>query len=173
MVLQAQILDSLMRENSVIITGSKGGGKTTLADKVVDLSGKQIGGCISRRCEGGYQLEHIPSRTSRLYCCSMPEPLDDPDAKKLTGLYWFSPRAFLWAQSMIAEDIRQGIRIILIDEIGYAELQKQGFYDTIRPDRRSMEVSYLLVIRDKLLKPSLDFFMLHHCTILTVRKHYE
>ncbi len=170
---QAQLASLLDGGTSIIITGGRGAGKSTLAASAADLCRSPVGGVVSIRSGDGYRLDHYPTGEQHLYCTTEAHQLNDPEAVQLTRRFWFSPRVFSWACNRISQDISSGRRIILLDEIGPVELQNRGFYDMIRPDRRNREVTFLLVVREELLEQICSLFQLQHCSIHTVRNDHE
>ena len=173
MNIQSHLGSLLESGRSIIITGSRGGGKSTYAQQLVSRYPDAAGGVLSRRCAEGYALVHIPTGKECLYCASSSKQLQDGTASFSHGRFWFSPRAFGWGLQVIDQDIASGKRMILIDEIGPVELQDRGFYDRIRPDQRKEDIAYLLVIRDQLLDQVCSLFHLDDFYIHTVRKTYE
>ncbi len=169
----------LCARQDVILTGEKNSGKSTLCMHLASVPSFRLGGFISAGMwEGnektGYQL-YRPATGERILLASRDrERLSDSCAADGKLAFLFSKEAFIRAEQWLADDLSRGVQAVCIDEVGPLELQKQGFYDILRPGRRSDNAAYLFVVRRSLLPEVTALLSLDHAEILDMeKKPYE
>lgn len=88
----------------------------------------------------------------------------DPELVQQIGKYKFQTDIFEQAQNYLLSLIDKKLEWIIIDEIGFLELNKQGFEpavsELIHRLKRKQDVNMLLVIRDYLKAKVFDYYKL-------------
>lgn len=92
---------------------------------------------------------------SRKYFLAENECLSQAETWKI-GKYNFSRRAFNVANQVIEQGIRENYDYVVIDELGFLELDKKGFYRSwqlalLAIENQQFTNQLILVIRDNLL----------------------
>lgn len=125
---------SIRGGSTIIITGEKGIGKTTLLRKVIERSKRRFCGIISERFERGYYVEDLKTKEKIMLCS------EDPIGFKFRRFY-FDPEALLFIKKSLKRK-RMG-DILVYDEIGYLEVEKKiRIWDDIK------EPAVLIVRKD-------------------------
>lgn len=133
----------------VVVTGQVGAGKTTVCERVIDIARHKkytCGGVITRKTgDGGILAVDVRSGTSM--------PLASTRAiyrGPQTGKYWFNPAGIEFGMEAIR--LGAGSRILVVDELGYLEIEGEGFASATGIMRRRKVRDSIVVIRSELVE---------------------
>ena len=133
---------------NIIVTGSTGVGKTTVCKKVIDIvRGKRYicGGVITLKSpDENLILQNVRTGETRILA-SIKDIYPGPHTSK----YCFNPEAFDFGNEAIEGSISSDITVV--DELGYLELQGQGFTRVVEQVATGKFKNCILVIRKGLL----------------------
>jgi nucleoside-triphosphatase THEP1 len=132
----------------IIVTGTTGIGKTTVCQKVIEMSsggGYICGGVItSKRRNGDILIEDIKTGETRILA-STKYIYQGPH----TGKYYFNPEGIDFGIQAI--DRGTIADILIVDELGHLELRGQGFARVVEKIATGKIKNWILVIRKELL----------------------
>ncbi len=132
----------------IIVTGATGIGKTTVCRKLIEIAqnqGHTCGGILTyKAADEGIIIEDIQSGETETLA-SINNIYQGPR----TGKYFFNPEAIEFGTRAIEEGISSDI--LLVDEIGYLELQGNGFAKILELIGAERVKNSILVIRRELL----------------------
>lgn len=149
-----------MECSTIIITGPKGGRKTSMLYalcSLLDTEGSQLGGVIQvahlpNQVKDSYTLSDQGSGTIRPFLVSTPTEGFTPWKR-----FWIDYSVFEW----VDEAVRQRVKVasyITFDEVGELELSHKGFDATIRNLLATFTKTVILVVREQFL----DDIMAHY-----------
>ena len=121
----------MVHMKTIVITGDKGVGKTTLVKKVIQESEKKFYGILSERFEKGYFIQDLKTGEKMILCSE--EGIGFKFKK-----YYFDPEAL----EFIRRSLKRTGDILVYDEIGYLEMEKIEIWDLIK------EPALLIVRKD-------------------------
>lgn len=132
----------------IIVSGSIGVGKTTICRRVIDIAqtqGYKCGGIITYKTENGdIIIKDIQTGKIKILA-STRNIYQGPRTAK----YFFNPEAIDFGTKCINGSISADITFI--DELGYLELQGQGFAKAVEQVAARLFKTSILVIRTELL----------------------
>ena len=144
----------------IIITGRVGIGKTTVCQKILGLArraGCTCGGILTPKVVDGNTVKGIDvidiKSGKRETLASLEDVYDGPHI----GRYFFKPSGIRFGIRAIENGASSDI--LMIDEIGYLELQGEGFVNALSLIKTKKVANSILVIRKALLpdfQPQLD-----------------
>jgi iron complex transport system ATP-binding protein len=138
---------------NIIVTGSIGVGKTTICKKVIDIVRRKryiCGGVITLKSpDENLILQNVRTGETRILASTK-----DIYPGPRTSKYCFNPEAFDFGNEAIDGSISSDITIV--DELGYLELQGQGFSRVIEQVTAGTFKHCILVIRSDLLSSYLS-----------------
>ncbi len=176
---------------NVLLTGDIQVGKTTVCRGVVELArrwgykpkglltppildedGAKVASCLPYKCtknlsvrqgrqlaKVGIELVDIDSGERRLLARANHD-LGGPQV----GRYSFDAKALAWGQSILDKAIRVGCDLLVVDEVGYLELErKEGFNAVLEALRAGALPRIIIVVRSSLVEslrqllPRVDF----------------
>jgi nucleoside-triphosphatase THEP1 len=146
-----------------VITGSIGAGKTTRANSYRKQAERAAGilafGVFERGAKTGYEAQSITTGERRRLLCTHQDGGFLP-----VGKYFMDPEVFKWANNEIL--CGTDAPMIVIDELGPLELEKQGYYDAANTLVRTYSGELVLVLRSNLVERmlhllGLDFNRIH------------
>jgi nucleoside-triphosphatase THEP1 len=151
------------RKRVTVITGSIGAGKTTRAHSYAQqrtgASGILAFGLFEAGAKTGYAAQSIRTNERRTLLCSHRVEGFFP-----VGKFFMDPEAFAWANHEILSGT--DAPMIVIDELGPLELEKQGYYDAANTLVNTYSGELVLVIRSNIVERmlhllGLDFNRIH------------
>ena len=151
-----------MIQNITIITGRKGEGKTTFVKELINIfrtNGHKICGLYSPGIyengkKIGINVVNLTNGEKRLL--ALHDPGWDPD--KPIREWRFIDESMNWGNEIL-ENQGQNCGILIIDEIGYLELEKnQGWNAIFDMIQRGYYKQAFIVIRESLLDKALSFW---------------
>ena len=111
----------MVHMKTIVITGEKGVGKTTLVKKVIQRSEKKFYGILSERFEKGYFIQDLKTEEKMILC-----------SEECIGFkfrkYYFDPEAL----EFIRKSLERTGDILVYDEIGYLEMEKIDIWDLLQ-----------------------------------------
>ena len=123
----------MVHMKTIVITGEKGVGKTTLVKKVIQRSQKKFYGILSERFEKGYFIQDLKTGEKMILC-----------SEECIGFkfrkYYFDPEAL----KFIRKSLKRTGDILVYDEIGYLEMEKIDIWDLLQGNA-------LLIVRKDLV----------------------
>ena len=123
----------MVHTKTIVITGDKGVGKTTLVKKVIQRSKKNFYGILSERFEKGYFIQDLKTGEKMISC-----------SEECIGFkfrkYYFDPEAL----EFIRRSLKRTGDILVYDEIGYLEMEKVDIWDLLQGNA-------LLIVRKDLV----------------------
>lgn len=131
----------------IVVTGEIGIGKTTVCEKVVAIArrlGYSCGGILTPKSKEGIIIVDIKT-DKRKVLASINKVYQGPH----TGKYFFNPEGIEFGTRAIDEGISSDI--LFVDEVGYLELQGEGFVKVLGLIRTGKVKNAILVIRQGLL----------------------
>ncbi|MFC1994273.1 nucleoside-triphosphatase [Chloroflexota bacterium] len=132
----------------IIVTGSKGVGKTTVCRKLVEIVqnlGYTCGGILTYKDRDGDILIEDISTGNKEILASTHIVYHGPHTTK----YSFNPKGIDFGVQAI--DKGTSVKILVVDEIGYLELRAEGFTRVLEFIKVGKVTNYILVIRSELL----------------------
>jgi nucleoside-triphosphatase THEP1 len=150
-----------------IITGPVSSGKTTLLKRFVEKT-SDCAGFLCPDKEGRRGLYAIARDT--WYPFEVGE--DSFQETIQVGRFLFLPDSFALMQRLLEEGLETGAETILVDEVGWIELQGRGlepglsaFLSTLK--RKNHPINVFLVVREQLVEKVIAHYGLHDATILS------
>jgi nucleoside-triphosphatase THEP1 len=131
----------------IVVTGEIGIGKTTVCEKVIHMAkslGYSCGGIITPKSEEGIVIVDIKTG-KRKALASISKVYQGPH----TGKYFFNPEGIEFGIKAIDRGISSDI--LFVDEVGYLELQGEGFVKILELIGAGKVKNSVLVIRKELL----------------------
>lgn len=138
---------------NIIVTGSIGVGKTTICKKVIELAGSLgyiCGGVITYKTRDDDIIIQDVRTGETKTLASIRDIYQGPRTSK----YCFNPEAFDFGNEAIEGSISSDITVV--DELGYLELQGQGFSRVVKQVTAGTFKHCILVIRSDLLSSYLS-----------------
>jgi len=133
---------------NIIVTGRVGAGKTTVCEKVVELAGSRgysCGGILTPKApDKGIIIVDVQTGESKVLA-SINNIYQGPH----TGRYFFNPEAIEFGNKAIDRAVSSDI--LFVDEVGYLELEGEGFARALEIIRAGRVKNSILVIRQELL----------------------
>ncbi|MEJ5350567.1 MAG: nucleoside-triphosphatase [Melioribacteraceae bacterium] len=143
-----------MKNRIYIITGLSKSGKTTSLMSWTS-SQKNIDGILQPVIEEKRFFYHISSRT-----LFQLESEDDVNSIKV-GRYKFRLEAFNWANEKLINCIGKNLEWIVVDEIGFLELNGEGLHSSVKKLLSStLNEKLIFVVRESLLQQVLDYYQI-------------
>lgn len=156
-----------------LITGNRAEGKTSFIELLVHLiSHKKIdaSGFISKGrvnedglkdfylkpLKGGEEII-LASKFSQLHF-------------KDYGYYYFNEKALETGENIILHSIKKQCPVIVLDEIGPVELQKNGWYKAVQKIIESHKGIFILSTRRRLIQRVAEFFHLKTYIVIDIKK---
>jgi len=142
------------KQKIIIITGNIGQGKTTLLKEIVDLlKQKEIrtGGIISPRIFNdniliGYNLIDAGNNDQTLFSRTSGD-----ESMIRAGKYYFYNEGFEFGKRALAIENNKESQVIVIDEVGFLELDNKGWAFCLNTLIRHPDKSIILVVRNSLV----------------------
>jgi len=148
-----------MKNRITIITGPIRSGKTTHLEKLIS-SFESVGGITQISIGAKRFLQDISSGEK--------VELTSQNIEKGTfqiGKFIFRESAFTWAKEKLKNSIKNGIKIIVIDEYGPLELNGEGlellFSNIVKKMKSNFDLQLIVVVRDNLLDEFINKFELN------------
>ncbi len=156
----------------MIFTGAIGSGKTTKLEKWV-VRQKSIGGILMPVLAGERHLYSINSGKS--VPVEMHEEVSTDEMVK-TGKFNFSKKVFDWGNGEILNSSKIH-DIIVIDEIGPLEMNKKGFYFSLKQILENKDklrnMNLILVIREGMIEQITKFFEIIDFKVVSSTKEVD
>lgn len=151
----------------IIITGDINSGKTSTIKKLVNFSKEPIAGIISEGIfinneKVGYKIIDIVTQKEELLISTTPIKTDI----KL-GRFYFSLTGLEFGQNILFNIKNE--KIVIIDELGFLELNKKGFFKPIKYLLKNFTGKLVLVIRYFLIQDITRLFNIEQFLILDIR----
>lgn len=149
-------------KTTYIITGKVKSGKSSrLYDWACNQS--EVTGILSLIIESKKHLYSISNKKNKC--------LETTDKNAISvGRYLFDPNVFSWAQKQLSHEFSLAKNYLIIDEIGYLELNGEGLEPTlseiIKETNIRDDVTLLLVVRESLVNQVIDNYKLHNYNII-------
>jgi nucleoside-triphosphatase THEP1 len=150
-------------EKIIIITGTVNSGKSTLAQTLLHQwkeRGKTVGGIKSTseidansHRKIAYYIQDIRGGDANRLATSTPK-----NGFFKFRRFYFNPEAFRFAHEIFLDAMDSDY--IIVDEIGYLELEKKGFYESVVDLLKMYSGTLILVIRENLLDEILNLLNL-------------
>lgn len=141
----------------VIVTGEKGGGKSTYISTLMALS-DCAGGFLSIHRSDGYYLKNVETGEERLFLSS--EPVFDKKFKE----WYCNPDALEWANGEL-DKIHSGD--VFIDEVGMMEVSGSGFSPSLKVLLKR-DVKLTLSVRKAFLDKVIEAFGITSASVIDV-----
>lgn len=159
----------------IIITGSKGEGKTTKLQELVKLikeSGISINGIIAEALiinnkRNTYSLLDIESNNSYILCSSN----TIKNAIKI-GNFFFNKDAIKFGNQIIMSD-RDDKNILVIDEIGPFELKDKVWHNSLNTQLNHTNNLIIITVRNSLIKEVIQKYNIKNPKIFSVGENTE
>jgi len=133
---------------NIIITGNGDVGKSSLCDvlfKSLSVKGFKCGGIITLRDKEKNLFVHDLKTGKKIQLASVNNTFNGPSV----GRYFFNNAGIDFGNKAIKRGIKEPI--LFVDEIGYLELDKKGFYKIIEFLNKGIIQNSLMVVRSRLL----------------------
>lgn len=150
-----------MKNKLLIITGDKGSGKTTRLEEIafyLRMNGYRVGGFIAKgfwkQNERSHFLLHCPDTAAEKLYCTRERKENWSKVKH----FYINPDAIIWGKGLLSEKGIQDKDIIVIDEVGPFELEKNGWYNAIENLLSINALPMIWVVRAHLINEVTDFF---------------
>ncbi len=154
-----------MNNNKVIIiTGSKGKGKTTKLLNIIDLlkgEGVAVAGFVAlgewRNGERSkYTLVDVTTDKSTIICTDTPTNGYDKH-----GRFYFNPQAIEFGKNILSVE-QKNKSVIIIDEIGPFELDEKVWHNSLIHHLEKTQNILLLSVREKLLHDIIEKYKMNN-----------
>lgn len=147
-------MDYITNKKILIITGSRGCGKTTMLISLIDKRKKQgvrVGGIVTKSEQRSrYELKEryyavdLLHQESRLLLATDPDELSS--VPKRAGRFYTDPSAFMWAAERIEQAMAES-EILVIDELGPLEVSGGGYLSVAKKIVKRYKGQVVFVIR--------------------------
>ncbi len=159
-----------------IISGEPQSGKTTFLKQVLSELKIQnpdikIGGIIAHGIDVGgirygFNIENIATGETTFLSSQ------DPEAGELKmGRFYFSKAGLNFGYEALTGDLTN-LDILVIDEVGYLELNGQAWFEAIETAMTQSNLSIIMVVRKRLLKQILQLWKNKNFIIIDIKEHY-
>jgi len=160
-----------------IISGETRSGKTTfIKESIISIKNNnpaiKIGGIIAHGIDVngerfGFHIENIASGKKQ-FLCSI--ETDEPENAIKIGRFYFSPQGLEFGIQSILQDINQ-LDILVIDEIGYLELQGKGWFEAIEKAMSQPNLTMVFVVRKRILEQVLKLWQNKHIIVMDIKNN--
>ena len=157
-----------------IISGDTRSGKTTFLKQVLNEVKRKkpdigIGGIIAHGLDKdgerfGFDIENLATGERRRLCSVVPVE----KARKI-GRFYFDETAFDFGNEAL--NIRNGNDLVVVDEIGYMELEGKGWFEAVDKLVKSNETALILVVRRRLLEQFLRLWQDANIRVIDIDKN--
>jgi nucleoside-triphosphatase len=162
------------RPDVIIITGDLQQGKTTFVSRIIDglkAGGVQIAGflAIGVHEDGnriGFDLFDIKTGITTLLC------RDKGFEGVRFGRFVFSDEGLKAGAEIISQEKVAGSQVVIIDEIGPLELNRQGWWQPVTKLVESSRIPQLWVVRKNLLKAVISNWKIGDAYIFDIQKDF-
>lgn len=155
----------------IIITGEIDSGKTTrMRQHFLENSRGDGFICKKTYCDQlctGYDLERLSDGLSLPFIRLKGEYKQEERTIYSTGKYIFLEASFHRVSELIKEMIESNTDPIYIDELGPLELNREGFYQSVK-DIKKHDLSIVTCVRQSCLEGIIELFNLEQVRILEV-----
>lgn len=156
----------------IIITGSKGEGKTTKLLNIINLLKKEnikiAGFTATGEWNNGernkYTLNDINSEKSVILCTGF--PVEDYQQH---GRFYFNPKAIKFGNKLLKTNAKENL-LIIIDEVGPFELDDQVWHNSLSQQLKTTQNTILLSVREKLVNNIIEKYNLKNASIYTIKE---
>ena len=156
-----------------IISGETRSGKTTFLKAVIDDLKERapqikIGGIIAYGVDYqgerfGFKIENIAT-CQKEYLCS--QQAESPEDQKI-GRFYFSQNGLNFGRQAITSHLNQ-IDLLVVDEIGYLELQGKGWFEAIEKAMNQPNLNMIFVVRKRILEQILNLWQNKHFIVVDI-----
>ena len=154
-----------------IITGSVREGKTTFAKNLIEFFMKNNispGGIISERVmtdsrTTGYDLVNIETGEKTIFL----RENEECGSEKI-GKFTICPDGLTVGRAVLHSLAMKGNHIVIIDEVGFLELQEKGWAESVRNLLQKKSNHILLTVRDKFVNDVKIKFNIQEATIFNI-----
>jgi len=172
-VLLQEFKEQMQQKNKIfIISGETRSGKTTFLKEIVKRLKTQnpdmkIGGIIAHGMDKGgerfgFNIENI-ANGQKAFLCSQ-EPIDN--GLKI-GRFYFDPKGFQFGETAILKNLND-LDLLVIDEIGYLELQGKGWFPAIEQAMQKDDLNMIFVVRKRILERILQLWQHTNMQVIDV-----
>ncbi len=150
-----------MSTNYILSGPVKSGKSTRLFDWIHNQS--NVSGILSLLIDGKKHLYSISDKEEKCLETSKKNAL-------AVGRYFFDPYVFEWAQKKLINEMNIASRYLIIDEIGYLELEGKGLEPTlsmlIKASQERDDITLLLVVRESLVDQIIEQYKFDNIKII-------
>lgn len=158
---------------TTIVVGPINSGKTTQLIQMYETLGGDEGFALIKNMVGdkvhSYQARKLSTGEERLFIVRDEWKSEDFVSESQVGPYLFSGEIRQWIETTLKEAVLKGGQEIFLDEIGFLELDGQGFY-TLLKDLLKANIHLYIVIREGILEKVLQFFSITAYEIIRLEK---
>ena len=157
-----------------IISGDTRSGKTTFLKQVlIEVKQKKpeikIGGIVAHGLDKdgerfGFDIENLATGAYRRLCSVVPREND-----RKIGRFYFDDTAFDFGNEAL--DVSNGNDLVVVDEIGYMELEGKGWFEAVDKLIKSNETELILVVRRRLLEQFLRLWQDANIRVIDIDKN--
>ncbi len=156
-----------MSNKVIIISGDKGTGKTTTLDNIAkeliskgtDASGFTAPAIITNGNRDSYNIKNIKTGTTIMLCTSR----EIPGYQKIKS-FWFNPEAIKYGSNILLNSTNN---IIIIDEIGPMELQKQVWHSAFAELLQKKYIQLIISVRTSLISTIISNYSIKNYSVFT------
>jgi nucleoside-triphosphatase THEP1 len=161
------------KNNTILVTGDRGDGKSTMLAELASLfksQGIQTGGIISpavfeEGIKAGYDLINIAtSEQQRL------SQIHKREGMANVGRFYFFDEGIVFGKSALAVKNNQNSQIVFIDEIGAWELQGQGWAESLNELIMQCDMPVILAVNKKFIDEVVSSWQLLNPLVIDVKK---
>jgi len=169
-------LKLLNKSNVIIIKGTKGQGKTTLLNKIVNILEKnniKTGGILSpyyfeNNIHSGYDIVNVATKEKVVL-----SRIQGSAEMSKVGNYFFNEEGIEFGKKTLLADNLQQYQIIVIDEVGPWELENQGWAANINSIMKSFNKPMILVVRESLINKVIENWFFNNPLIIDASENNE
>ena len=158
----------------IIVTGSVGGGKTSLVEeaaRILKTEGISVAGVITpvlyeageRR---GYLVRDL--RTGEEQILARTTPFDTPLRQ---CSFYFVEESFRWAEPLFSQSLHS--QVLILDEVGRLELRRKGYYRLAESILLHYEGCFIITARRDVMEELIALFNIRRAAVIDIEAEKE
>jgi nucleoside-triphosphatase len=153
----------------ILLSGPVQSGKTSALMKLLKIPDSNIGGFITPDRHGSRILLNPENGQEMRFQAASEIPEADVVS---VGRFRFFADSFEKAEKWTTDQVRKGLPLIIMDEIGKLELKEQGFHRLITTllSEQQKDQKYLFIIRDYLMDEVIKKYKLEYASVITIQE---
>ncbi|MFB0518950.1 MAG: nucleoside-triphosphatase [Acidobacteriota bacterium] len=158
----------------IVVTGSVGGGKTSLVEEAAHLlktEGVSVAGVITPVLnEAGKRVGYIirDLRTGEERILARTTPFDTPLRQ---CSFYFVEESFRWAEKLFSKSLDS--QVFILDEVGRLELRRKGYYRLLESILLRYEGCFIITARRDILAELIALFKIERAAVIDIETEKE